>query len=229
MKRFAISMILVIIALLLSAGCTQSSPAVSPQPTLPPATTETALPALTAVPAAPVTTVAAQVAVTVIHYIEPAKAWKDTSFHMRFSTPGSWNVSTRRLSLPEGSQGLEYQTDLVANDVFFIRTYPISRNQDQAYRDTFRKWDPAPVETTVTLNGITYERFESSKDGKTYVGYVVQKASANDVGFANVIVFIADDSRRFEKEDFETVVASFAYFTTAEASGVTGEEIPRIR
>jgi hypothetical protein len=130
---------------------------------------------------------------------------------------------------PDGSEGLMYRTDIGPNDGFFITTYPISLNQDQAYRDTFRTWDPKPVETTVTLNDITCERFESTKDGVTHAGYVVQKASANDLGFSSVLVYTTDISRPYEKEDFEKVVASFAYFTKDRAPLMSGEEIPRVR
>jgi len=230
MKHFGTGILILLLALLLSAGCTQSSPTPIPQPVTTaapqPATT---LSPLAETPMAVATTSAPQVTVTVIHYIVPMKAWKDTELRMAFEAPQDWTVKTRQLSLPEGSQGLEYQTDLVSNDIFFISTYPISRNQDQAYRDTFRKWDPAPVESTVTINGITFDRFESSKDGKTQVGYVARKISANDIGFASVLVFTADASHPFEKEDFEKVVASFAYFTKDKATTVPGEEIPRVR
>jgi hypothetical protein len=179
---------------------------------------------MTAVP-----TSAPQVTVTVIHYIVPAKAWKDTELHFAFEAPQDWTVKTRQLSMPEGSQGLEYQTDLVSNGVFYIRTYPISLNQDQAYRDTFRTWVPAPVESTVTYNNIVYDRFESTSYGKTQIGYVARKGSANDIGYASVLVLTADASRPFEKEDFEKVVSSFAYFTKERAATVQGGEIPRVR
>ncbi|MDP3563193.1 MAG: hypothetical protein Q8R70_01745 [Methanoregula sp.] len=170
-----------------------------------------------------------QETVTVIHYIVPLKAWKDAELHMAFKAPQDWTVKTRLVSLPEGSQGLMYQTDLIANDVFSIRTYPISLNQDQAYRDEFRKWGPAPAESTVTINGIRYDRFEISNNGKTHVGYVAQKSSANDLGYASVLVYTADASHPFEKEDFENVVSSFADFTKDRAATVQGEEIPRVR
>lgn len=143
--------------------------------------------------------------------------------------PLDWNVTTRQESLPDGSQGLKFKTELVKNDVFFITTYPISLSDDQAYRDTFRKWDPTPVESTVTLNNIIYDRFESIKDGKTHVGYVARKGSANDLGFSSVLVYNADLSHPFEKEDFETIVASFAYFTKDQAATRPGQEIPLVR
>jgi hypothetical protein len=227
MKRIGI--ILLLIALLLAAGCTQSQPATIPQPDALPATTASPLPAVTAAPPAPVTTRAPIETVTVIHYIDATKVWKDTELHFGLVTPQDWGVTTRQLSLAEGSQGLEYQTDLVPHDVFYLRTYPVSHNQDQEYRNQFRKWVPAPAESTVTYNTIVYDRFESTRDGKTQVGYVARKSSANDIGYASVIAFTADASHPFEKEDFEKVVASFAYFTKDRAPTVTGEEIPRVR
>lgn len=212
-----------LIALLLSAGCTQTAPA----PVAQTVTTTPAIPAIT--PMTTVTTSVPQVIVTKIHYILPTKVWKDSELHITFAAPQDWTVTTRRMSMPEGSQGLMYHTDLVSNDVFYVRTFPISLNQDQAYRDTFRTWDPTPVQTTVTLNDITFDRFESTKDGKTHVGYVAQKGSANDIGFSSVLVFTSDASHPFEKEDFDKVVASFAYFTKRQADTMPGEEIPRVR
>lgn len=223
MKYLRTGILVFLIALLLSAGCTQSAPAPVPQtvattPALP------ATPSMTTIP-----TSVPQVIVTEIHYLQPTKVWKDSEHHFTVAAPQDWNVTTRQVSLPAGSQGLIYKTDLVSNDIFYIRTFPISLNDDQAYRDTFRTWDPAPVETTVTLNDITFERFESAKDGKTHVGYVARKGSANDVGFSSVLVFTSDASHPFEKEDFEKVVASFAYFTKRQADTMPGQEIPRLR
>lgn len=234
MKRSLPVFLILAIALALSAGCMQPSPATVPQPDIPVTTTvvqaaTTALPATATTSAAPQTTAAPQVTVTVIHYIVPVKAWKDSELHFSFEAPQDWKVTTRQQSLPEGSQGLEYRTELVANDAFYLLTYPINLNQDQAYRNTFRTWVPAPAESTVTYNTIVYDRFESTKDGKSHVGYVARKSSANDIGFTNVFVYETDTSRPFEKEDFEKVVASFAYFTKAKAATVTGEEIPRVR
>lgn len=193
MNRFGTLILLLAFALILSAGCTQSSPA-TPKAVVSPVVT-TAAPAT--VPASSVGTSVPQTTVTVIHYVVPVKACKDTDLHIAFGAPEDWVVNTHQLILPEGSQGLEYQTDLVSNDIFSIRTFPISRNQDQSYRDLFRKWDPAPVESTVTLNGITFNRFESTKGGKTQVAYVAHKISANDIGFSSVLVFTADASHPF--------------------------------
>ncbi|PKL69197.1 MAG: hypothetical protein CVV30_06365 [Methanomicrobiales archaeon HGW-Methanomicrobiales-1] len=226
MKHFGIGILIFLIALLLSAGCTQSSPAPIQQPV---ATAATLLPTPVVTPMSAATTSAPQVTVTVIHYIVPTKVWKDAELHITFTAPQDWEVMTQRMSMPEGSQGLMYKTELVPNDVFSVVTYPISLNQDQTYRNTFRGWNPAPVESTVTYNGITFDRFESTKDGMTHVGYVAQKASASDIGFSSVIVFTADAAHPFEKEDFDTVVASFVYLTKDNAATMPGEEIPRVR
>ena len=226
MKHFGTIILVLLIALLLSAGCTQSAPAPVSQPVATAAPTSTT-PVIT--PMNTITTSVPVVTVTVIHYIVPTKQWKDSELHITFAAPQDWNVTTRRMNLPEGSQGLKYQTDLVSNDIFYIRTFPISLDDDQAYRNTFRTWDPTPVQTTVTLNGITFDRFESTNDGKTHVGYVAQKASASDIGFSSVLVYTADTSIPFEREDFDTVVASFAYFTKDQAATMPGDEIPQVR
>jgi hypothetical protein len=230
MKPFGTGILILLILLILSAGCTRSSPA----PAARPVATAPALPPATAAPTAEtspavVITSPPQVIVTLVHYIVPTKAWKDSELHFAFEAPEDWNVTTRLVSLPEGSQGLVYRTELVPDDVFSIVTYPVSLNQDQAYRDTFRTWSPAPVESTVTSHGIILDRFESSLNGTSHVGYVVQKGSASDIGFASVLVYTTDTSRPFDKADFEKVVASFTYFTKDQAANVTGEEIPRVR
>lgn len=222
MKHFGTVILVLFIAFLLAAGCTQPAPS-SPPVTM--ATTAT-LPAATQM--TPVTTSTPQT-VIVIHSIMPTNVWKDSEHHFTFAVPQDWNVTTRQQNLPDGSQGLIFKTDLVKDDVFFITTYPISLSDDQAYRDTFRKWDPTPAESTVTLNNIIYDRFESTKNSKTHVGYVARKGSANDLGFSSVLVYTADQSHPFEKEDFETIVASFAYFTKDQAATRPGREITVVR
>lgn len=226
MKRSAITLILVI-ALVILAGCTQSQPAASPRPDVTQVPGIPDVPATTAAPAK--TTAAPVVTVTVIRYVETEKAWKDSTHQITFRAPESWTVTTRQQTTPDDSQGLLFQTNLVSGDVFYIQTFPISRNQDQDYRNAFRKWAPAPDETTVTINSIVFDRFESTSNGKTQVGYVARKSSANDIGYSSVIYFIADGSTQFEKDDFEDVVGSFAYLTKDTAITATGYEIPRVR
>ena len=230
MKKPAAAFVLIIACVIL-AGCTQSQPASVPQPevtrlaeTQPVATQPVEV--LSPTPAA---TKAPAATVTVIRYVTADKRWKDANLQIAFTTPDTWSVTTRQVDLPEGSQGLEYRTDLVAGDKFFIMTFPISRNQDQDYRNIFRKWAPAPDESTVTIGNVVFDRFESTGNGTTKVGYVARKSSANDIGYSSVMYFIADGSTPFEKDDFEKVVQSFVYLTRANAATSAGYDIPRIR
>lgn len=225
MKYSALPLMFMVISGVFLTGCTQSSGTGSVTPAVPAPTLSTPEPA-TSLPTAATTNVPQQV-VTVIHEVSVVKNIKDSELLFTLQVPQEWTVTTRRLINPDDSEGLVYQTDLVADNVFYIQTYTISRNQDQAYRDQFRQWSPVPNETTVTINDITYDRFESTADGKTNVAYVAQKSSANERGYASVLVFTADNNNRFEKEDFEKIVASFKYFSGSAASTMPGEEIPR--
>jgi hypothetical protein len=165
--------------------------------------------------------------VTIIHYVSQVRDLKDTELLFALQVPVEWNISTRRLDTTGNSGGLMYQTDLVKDDLFSIRTYSISNSQDQAFRDEFRKWSPSPAETTVKINDITYDRFESVADDKIRVGYVARKTSANERGYASVLSFTANTSNPFEKEDFEKIVSSFRYLSGSDAKTLPGEEIPK--
>jgi hypothetical protein len=165
--------------------------------------------------------------VTVIHRISPVKDIKDSELLFALQVPEEWNVTTRRLRNPENTEGLVYQTDLVS-DRFSVITYTISRSWDQNYRDRFRQWSPAPAETTLVVNGITFDRFESAAGNLTNVSYVARKTSANERGYASVLIFTAGSGNRFEKEDYEKIVSSFRYFSGDSAADQPGEEIKRI-
>jgi hypothetical protein len=225
MKYAIIAVISLVVFGIFFAGCTQMSGTGPVSSAVPVTTLPTSEPATLVLTAA--VTSAPQQVVTVIHQLSLLKDIKDTDLLFTLQVPVEWSVNTYRLNNADNSEGLEYQTDLVGNDVFYIRTYTVSRSQDQAYRDQFRKWSPAPAETTVMINQITYDRFESTSDGKTHVAYVARKSSANERGYASVLVFAADTSNRFEKEDFEKIVSSFKYFTAYSAGTMPGEEIPR--
>lgn len=223
MKYYAILLLATVVISLVFAGCTQPSGTVPVTPAVPATPLSTPEP-VTSVPTTAATRVPQQV-VTVIHQVSLQKTLKDSELLFSLEVPVEWDVKTYRLGNAGGSEGLEFRTDLVRDDTFFLTTYTASRSQDQAYRDQFRQWSPAPAETTVTINGIIYDRFESTSDGITHVAYVARKGSANERGYASVLVFAADTTHRFEKEDFEKVVSSFKYFTAYSASTVSGEEI----
>jgi hypothetical protein len=226
MKYYLIPLMLIVVSGIFFTGCTQSSGSAPVIPSVPATTVSTPepfTPVLT-----PAATGVPQQVVTIIHQVSLLKNLKDSELLFTLQVPVEWNVSTHRLTNPDNYEGLVYQTDLVGDNVFYIHTYTISRSQDQAYRDQFRKWSPAPTETTVTINEITYDRFESGSDGKTRVAYVARKSSANERGYASVLVFTADTGNRFEKDDFERVVSSFRYYGGSVAGTMPGEEIPRI-
>ena len=208
------------------AGCTQSSgtgPVTPAVPLASPSPAEPATPAPTAVETAVPTAIA-----TIIHQVSPVKDVKDSEFLFSLQVPEEWNVSTHRLANPENFVGFMYQTDLVVNNTFYIHTYIDYQDRDQNYRDECRQWSPAPNVTTVKINGITFDRFESTADGRTNVTYVGRKASTNERGYISVLAFSAYTCNPFQKEDYEKVVASFRYYAKEDISTMPGEDIPRI-
>jgi hypothetical protein len=220
-KPRTIFLILVVIACIFSAGYVQLSGNSPVPPAVPNATVSTPDPS-TPVPAAVATSTPSEV-VTVIRYISPLKDVKDSYLQFMLQVPGEWNVSTHRMMNSDTS---DYRTDLVADNVFSIYTYFITPSREQDYRDKFRQWIPAPIETTVTINNIRYDRYESRADGNTTVAYLARTNSANEHGYASVLIFTVRDSNRFELEDFEKAVSSFRYFSAKSAGTLPGEEIP---
>ncbi|RPI39632.1 MAG: hypothetical protein EHM53_05040 [Methanoregulaceae archaeon] len=215
MKKYAIPLMAIVVIGILLAGCTRpagTGPVTTAAPEPSPTEAETA--ATVTVP---------QPVVTIIHYISQTKLMKDPDLLFALQIPVEWNVSTYRLIRTDSP---DYRTDLAAGTVFSIYSYYFSRDQDKAYREQFRQWYPAPNETTVTINDITFDRFESTSEGKTRVAYVAHKSSANERGYVSVLVFTAHDSNRFEKEDFERIVSSFRYFGGRSAGTEPGEDIP---
>jgi hypothetical protein len=224
MKYYAVILMLVLVPGIFFAGCSQPSGTVP----VTPAVMQTSAPA--PVPATPVPTTeqtgAPLQVVTVLHQVSQVKNIRDPELLFTLQVPVEWNVTTYRMNTADPEVML-YKTDLIADNVFSVYTYTVSRSQDQAYRDQYRKWSPAPVETTVTINSIVYDRFESTSGSKITVAYVARKSSANERGYASVIVFTADTGNRFEKDDFERIVSSFRYFSADAAATLPGEEIPR--
>ncbi len=216
-----IFLILVMTAGIFAAGCVQSSGNSPGAPAVPRAGVPTPEPA-TSVPTAVITGTPGEV-VTVFRYVSPLKEVKDSGLLFVLQVPAEWNVSTYRMMNSDTS---DYRTDLVAGNVFSVYSYPVTRSREQEYRDRFRQWSPAPVETSVTINNIRYDRFEGRTGGNITVAYLADTNSANEHGYASVLVYNARDSNRFETEDFEKVVSSFRYFSRGSAGTIPGEEIP---
>jgi len=170
-----------------------------------------------------VATSAPQEVVTILRYVSPVRDLRDSGLLFMLQVPAEWNVSTHRMTNSDTS---DYRTDLVAGGVFSVYSYRGTRSREQEYRDRFRQWSPAPVETAVTINDIRYDRFEIRADGNTTIAYLADTNSANERGYASVLVFTARESNRFEREDFEKVVSSFRYFSTGSTSSVPCGEIP---
>jgi len=231
MRCPGIFIVLLVIACIFIAGCTQSSgtdPVTTVVPVTSPPPAEPVTPAPTPVPTKIPTPV-----VTIVRQAPVLKDAKDSQLMFALQVPEEWNISTRRLNNPENFEGFMYQTDLVGNDMvgndtFSINTFTDYRNREQNYRDAFLEWSPAPNRTIVTINGIGFDRFESTADGTTQVGYVARKGSTNEQGYLSVIYFSAQTCNQYEKEDYEKVVSSFRYFTRETASTVPGEEIYKI-
>jgi len=223
MKYYGIPLFVILVLGIFLAGCTQSS---APVPVTP-AVVQTTLPVPETTTLSPtvVTTSATQQVVTIVHQVSQVMDIRDSELLFTLQVPVEWNVTTYRVRTTDPGVML-YQTDLVAGNVFYMHTYTVSRSQDQAYRDQFRQWSPAPVETTVTINSIVYDRFESASGSRTTVAYVARKGSANERGYASVLTFTADTGNRFEKDDFERIVSSFRYFSSGDAKTMPGEEIP---
>ena len=164
----------------------------------------------------------------------PLKTIKDSELWFTMQVPESWEVKTGRISNPEGYEGLVYMTYLHDNPVpfntheFYIITYAISRSQDQSFRNYYRdKWTPLPNESTIIINGITFDRFESKTDNDVQVAYVVRKISANERGFASVIEYSLDSSSQYQRKDFESFISTFQYEGAKEIKSAAGEEIKR--
>jgi hypothetical protein len=215
-KKIALPLMAILLLGSLFAGCTQTAGTVPPttivpQPTLSP--TQTVTTAATTVP---------QTVVTLVRYVSQKKDIWDPDLMFALQVPVEWNVSTTRLIK---SDIPDYRTDLIAADVFSVSSYYFSQDKDRAYRDRFGQWSPAPAVTTVKINDLTFDRFESASDGRTRVAYMVQKNSANERGYVSVLVFTALDNNRFEKDDFEKVVSSFRYISGKSAGTEPCEEI----
>jgi hypothetical protein len=226
MNYYGFSLMLIMVLGIFFTGCTQLSGSGPVTPVVTATTLSTMVPA-TPVPTVAVTSIPRQV-VTIIHQISLVKDIKDSELLFSLQVPVEWNASTRRLDNPENFEGFMYQTDILPNDTFYIQTFTNYRSRDQNYRDDCRRVSPAVKETTVTINGITFDRFESTANGRTNVTYVARKVSANERGYLSVLAFSANTSTMFEKEDFDKVVSSFTYYGRDVVSTMPGEEIPRI-
>jgi hypothetical protein len=168
------------------------------------------------------------------------KSLKDSELWFTIRVPEDWNATTvwergygtwigyyfyTVLGVEEPVYNQTGITRRINSTRLTIMTYAITRSQDQDYRNDFRQnWIPTPVESTETINGIVFDRFESKGEG-TAVGYVVKKASANERGYATVIWYYVSPSQC--QEEIENIIHSFRYLSEREIllGNVPGAEI----
>jgi len=224
MRYPGIFLLLAVIACILIAGCTLSSGSGPVTPTVP---ATTAPPVTTAEPVdpAPVISSTPQEVVTIVHQVSLVKDVKDSERLFSLQVPVEWSPSTYRIDNPENFIGFMYQTDLRKNNTFYIHTFSNYHSREQNYRDECRRWVPAPNVSVVTINGLTFDRFESTANGTTNVTYVMRQTDMNERGYLSVLAFSANTSNRFEAEDYDKVVASFRYYGKDAVSTTPGEEI----
>jgi hypothetical protein len=168
------------------------------------------------------------------------KSLKDSELWFTLKVPEDWNATTvwergygtwigyyfyTHLGVEEPMYNQTGITRRINSTRITIMTYAITRNQDQDYRNDFRQnWIPTPVESTETINGIVFDRFESKGEG-TAAAYVVKKASANERGYATVIWYYVSSSQC--QEEIENIIHTFRYLSEREIffGNVPGVEI----
>lgn len=231
MNLFTFFCCVIVLAITCSSGCTGPVSAPSTEQTTQAATTSPAVTAPLPGITPSFTTAAPQETITTAG---PKKTLKDSELWFTIQVPESWEVITERIPNPEGYSGIVYVTSLYNNrgfvntHEFYIITYAISRDYDQTMRTYLRDtWTPSPTETTVTINGITFDRFESKTSDTVNVAYVVRKGSANERGFASVIEYFVNSSSQYKQQDFESYLSTFRYLAADDISSAAGEEIKR--
>jgi hypothetical protein len=242
---------LALIALLFAGGCSQpaSQPApvatpvptsVTQEPTAPPAPVTTAVP-----------TVKTPVPTPVIPAVPLPMTIKDTKLLFTIYAPDGFSGRTIRVTKSTG-YSIIYKTtifnpavirvDGIANDntgdylqlddaltIFF---YSAALNQDQNLKNLIRDKGVAFNETTVTYNGITYDRFELESDpfsgmtGKTVI-FVGSKGDANENGYIPEMIYSVTGASTLGQTTLENMVQSFRWYPGKRIDSAPGVETDR--
>jgi hypothetical protein len=242
---------LALIAFLFAGGCSQpagqpapvATPAQTPvmqEPTVPPVTLTTAVP-----------TVKTPAATPVIPAVPLPITVKDTKLLFTIFAPDGYSGRTIRVTKSTG-YSIIYKTtifnpsilriDGIANDntgdylqlddaltIFF---YSAALNEDQNIKNLVRDKGVVFNETTVTYNGITYERFElesdpfSGKTGKTVI-FVGSKGDANENGYIPEMIYSVTGASTLGQTTLENMVQSFRWYPSKRIDNAPGIETDR--
>ena len=233
--------------LLVTAGCTQQAVQPTPTPTPLPTTVQTTTPTTvqTPTPTTPVpvtTTVAPAIPITV--------SIRDTQLLFTVSAPDGYAGTTIRI--PTTDYSSVYKTTIynpatgginrtiddnsgnytVLADSLTIFSYSSSLSVDQGIRNLIRNSGAVFNESTATYNGITYTRFDASRNpydgmpGETIV-FVGNKGSANEKGFLPVVFYTMTPGDTLNQATYENMVMSFRYYTSRTIGDAPGKETDR--
>lgn len=240
-----ISLAWAIIILLVTAGCTQQTVQPTPTPTPLPTTVRAPTTVQTPVPTTlvPVTTT-----------IEPAiplpVTIRDTQLLFTISAPEGYAGTTIRIPTtdyssvfkttiynPAAGGGNRTIHDNSGNytllaDSLTIFSYSSSLSVDQNIRNLIRNSGAVFNESSVAYNGITYIRFDASRNpydgmpGETVV-FVGNKGSANEKGFLPVLLYTITPDDTLNQATYENMVMSFRYYTSRTIGDAPGIETDR--
>ena len=224
MKKLLVVLSILFIGILLAGCTTQPTPTPTPTPTPVPTTIAPAIPL--------------------------PKIIRDTQLLFTISAPSGYAGTTIRA--PTSAYNILYKTTIFnpavsgANrtitdnsgnytllaDSLTIFSYSSSLSVDQSIRNLIRNSGAVLAESTVTYNGITYIRFDASRNpydgmpGETVV-FVGNKGSANEKGFLPVLLYTITPDDKLNRATYENMVMSFRYYTSRTIGDAPGKETDR--
>ena len=231
--------------LLATAGCTQQTVQPTPTPTPLPTTVQAPTTAQTPVPTTlvPVTT-------TIAPAIPLPVTIRDTQLLFIISAPDGYAGTTIRIPTtdyssvfkttiynPAAGGGNRTINDNSGNytllaDSLTIFSYTSSLSVDQNIRNLIRNSGAVFNESPIVYNGITYIRFDASRNpydgmpGETVV-FVGNKGSANEKGFLPVLFYTMTPGDTLNQATYENMVMSFRYYTSRNIGDAPGKETDR--
>ncbi len=233
--------------LMVTAGCTQQTVQPTPTPTPLPTTVQTTT--LTTVQT-PAPTTPVPVTTTLAPAIPLPVSIRDTQLLFTISAPDRYAGTTIRI--PTTDYSSVYKTTIynpaaggvnrtvndnsgnyiMLADSLTIFSYSSSLSVDQSIRNLIRNSGAVLNESTVTYNGITYTRFDASRNpydgmpGETMV-FVGNKGSANEKGFLPVLFYTMTPGDTLNQATYENMVMSFRYYTSRTIGDAPAQETDR--